>query len=125
MGAIAIQAPKSVEARLTLATVAPFERRLGDGCRKKTGAMYHPSQSPIADDAYCQQRDKRAHGKIISPSTSNGRTNPNSTSSSHTYDFLASRAGSEILRFGSMINNDIRPSGVYVITPVGFSPNAV
>ena len=41
----------------------------------------------------------RAHGKIISPSTSNGRTNPNSTSSSHTYVFLASRAGSEILYY--------------------------
>ncbi|MGA7454129.1 MAG: hypothetical protein WBW73_23645, partial [Rhodoplanes sp.] len=31
-----------------------------------------------------------------SRSSSNGRTNPNSTSSSHTYVFLASRAGSEI-----------------------------
>ena len=33
----------------------------------------------------------------ISPSTSNGKTNPISTSSSHAYVFLASRAGSEIL----------------------------
>jgi hypothetical protein len=35
--------------------------------------------------------------RLFSRSTSNGRTNPNSTSSSHPYVFLASRAGSEIL----------------------------
>jgi hypothetical protein len=36
------------------------------------------------------------HEGRLMRSSSNGRTNPNSTSSSDTYVFLASRAGSEI-----------------------------
>ncbi len=54
---------------------------------------------PLDDQGLC---DANHLGRVdaplaISPSTSNGRTNPNSTSSRHACVLLASRAGSEIL----------------------------
>ena len=59
----------------------------------------HVAQNTRGRSSAVDGRTTRHGGYAASQriATSNGRTNPNSTSSSHAYVFLASRAGSEIL----------------------------
>ena len=79
--------------------IAPRARSLATSKGFAEAARRGLDCGPLDDQGQCDANHLvRVDDPLaINPSTSNGRTNPNSTSSRHACVFLASRAGSEIL----------------------------